>query len=519
MRIVTAEEMRFLDDRTIREIGIPGIVLMENAGRAVAEKAAELLGSVKNKRVYVFAGKGNNGGDGFVCARYLHNWGARVKIFLIEPLDRLQGDSRVNGEIALKLGIQMGLLTERREGKKLRYSLPFADLLIDGLLGTGISKPVEGLVAEMIQLINEAGKPTIAVDLPSGIDANTGQVLGEAVQATHTVTLALPKRGIVVYPGKEYAGQVTVADISIPIGTIEEQSKGVNLITEETVAEILPHRVADSYKGDYGRAFILAGSPGMTGAAYLCSQSCLITGTGLVTLGIPAELNGLMESKTTEVMTKPLPQSAEGLFSKACLPILGELLTGIDVLAIGPGLGRSDELTEIVWELIKQSPVPLILDADGLYALSEGIEILLEAKSPAILTPHLGELSRLTGLTVTELKKDPIGYCQKIAQDLGVYLVMKGSVTMIGNPEGQVWVNTTGNSGMATGGTGDVLTGVIAGLLAQGLEPGQACIAGVYLHGLAGDLAAQEKGAVPLIAGDIIHSLPSAWRKLMCLED
>jgi len=384
--------------------------------------------------------------------------------------------------------------------------------LIDGLLGTGASRPVEGLLADTIKMINNAEKTVLAIDLPSGIHADTGQVLGDAVKAAYTVTFALPKRGLVVYPGKDYVGRLSVADISIPIEKLNQEIK-VKLLTQQEVGEMLPKRTADSYKGDYGKAFILAGSPGMTGAAYLTSQACLTAGAGLVTLGLSKSLNPIMEVKTNEVMTKPLPETEEGLLSKSCLPILEEELKDLDVLAVGPGLGRSDELTEIVWELVKISPVPLILDADGLFALSEGIEILLEAQSPIILTPHLGELSRLSGLKVEELKSDPIGHCQNLARDWGVYLIMKGAATLVASPEGEVYVNSTGNPGMATGGSGDVLTGIIAGLVAQGLKPFQACAAGVFLHGLAGDLAAKERGFAGLTAGDLIRFLPAAWEK------
>ncbi len=514
MRIVTAGEMKALDMATIKDYRISGLVLMENAGRQVVEVIKGVLGDVRGKVVTIFIGKGNNGGDGLVAARHLLNIGTEVKVLSLFNADEIGGDAGMNLEIWRKMEQKIYYLHQGDAINIVKLVLMNTELIVDAIYGTGFRGKISEKTGRVIEVLNDSGKPIVAVDIPSGLEADTGRVNGPCIRADHTVTFGLPKLGLFLEPGADYAGQLTVADISIPSILVERTAPRRYLITSELVREWLPSRPSSAHKGSFGRVLIVAGSRGMTGAACLAGEGALRAGAGLVTVAVPETLHDIMESKLTEVMTVPLPDTGKGTLSKGARQRILSLLKGMDVLAIGPGLSQVQEVVTLIRELLPSVGVPCLLDADALNALSGAGDILSKAQAPVVITPHPGEMARLLGLTVKEIQDDRLGAARKASTTWNVVSLLKGARTVVASPDGAVYINPTGNPGMATGGSGDVLTGVIAGLLAQGLEPEPAAAAGAYIHGLAGDLAAREKGMTGMIAGDILAALPSAYKKL-----
>jgi len=506
LKVVTAEEMRNIDRRTIEEIGIPGIVLMENAGAKTASLIQEVLGGVEGKNILVFCGRGNNGGDGMVVARHLINSGANVRIFLTARKEDLRGDPLTNLRILENMGIEIKPISSLEEIDP----FPQTHLIIDALLGTGIKGLVRGFVAEVIDFINRYGAPVLSVDLPSGLNSDTGSYEGTCVKANYTVTMALLKRGLLIPPGRDLAGEVTVADISMPQRAVDEEEVKAFLVEENDVRRMLPRRPSETHKNQCGKVFLLAGSVGMTGAATLASMAVLRSGAGVAILGIPQSLNPILEEKLTEVMTRPLPETEMQTLSLRSWEEVQELIDWAHVLAMGPGLSTQEETKGLVLKIIESLNKPAVIDADGLNALAGRAETLRKLKTDVVLTPHFGELSRLAGIPIEEISKNRIEVTKHWASQLGVILVLKGSPTVIGDPNGNIYINPTGNAGMATAGAGDVLTGTIAGLMAQGASPLDAAIAGVYLHGLAGDLAREDLGEKGLVAGDLVDYLPEA---------
>jgi len=509
MKAAKASEMREIDSQAINDYGIVGMALMESAGAEVARKVEQVLGDLRNKKVCIFAGKGNNGGDGFVIARRLENKGLKVKVFLLGVKESVAGDARLELDVLLKTDCDIIELTGGRDWDKAKIAAAWADCLVDALLGTGFHGQIEGQMAEVIKIINTADKPTVAVDIPSGIDSDTGQVRGMAVRASHTVTFALPKPGLLFQPGASYAGEMVVADIGIPGKLLCGDVIRQNMVTADYVRRILPRRQPGAHKGSCGRVLVIAGSQGLTGAAALTSSAAVRAGAGLVTLGVAASLNPIMETKVTEVMTKVLPETAWGTLGLDAAPYILKLAAECDVLAIGPGLGREEETAEAVRETVKNACCPLVLDADGINALAGHTAILQQSKALVILTPHPGELSRLTGLTVEAINSDRLTAAREAAESWGSIVVLKGPGTVVAFPDGEVYINTSGNAGMATGGTGDVLTGIIAAFIAQGLSSHEAAVAGVYIHGIAGDVAAR-RGQIGMSAGDLLQAIPAA---------
>lgn len=510
MKVVTAAEMRAMDARAIEDYKIPGIVLMENAGAGVARQTDACLGGVDGKGCCIFAGKGNNGGDGFVAARHLYNRGARVKIFIVGAgKEEITGDAKTNLTITEEMGIEIICMQSERDWDKAEVALKFCDCLIDALLGTGFYGELKPEFVRAIQLINHSHKSVISIDIPSGVEADTGQVRTIAVRAVHTVTLGLYKPGLLLYPGAEYAGSVSVADIGMPLELLTDSSIKQNILSSRYIRDLLPRRPGNAHKGIAGRVLVIAGSRGMTGAAALTSLAALRTGAGLVTLGISECLHDIMEVKLTEVMTKPLPGHSDGYLDGSSVDMVMELAARTNVLAIGPGLGIQASTAEAAREIIRQAEAPLVIDADALNALAGCTDILMQSQALAVLTPHPGEMARLTGLTNAQVNSDRIQVARQAAAEWGCILVLKGAPTVVAFPDGEIFINTTGNSGMATGGTGDILTGVIASLIAQGLSSHDAAVAGVYLHGYAGDLAAGS-GKTGLIASDLLGALPAA---------
>ncbi|MGI6091914.1 MAG: NAD(P)H-hydrate dehydratase [Veillonellaceae bacterium] len=509
MKTATAAEMRKIDQIAIETFGIPGAVLMENAGAETARQIAAALGAVDNKMICIFAGKGNNGGDGFVAARHLYNQGAKIKVCLLGTKEVVTGDARLNLDIIIRMGINVIELSDNRDWEKAKIAATFADCLVDALLGTGFTGEVTGEMARVVDIINKSGKLIIAIDIPTGVDADTGQIRGTAVKADYTVALGLAKPGLLIYPGAQYVGKLSVADIGIPFKLLVDDSIKQNIVTTGSIKAIVGSREPDAHKGTTGKAIVIAGSQGMTGAAALTATAVVRAGAGLVTLGIAESLHDIMEVKLTEVMTRPLPESVGGIIGRKALPHIEEMAAKSNVLAIGPGLGRNDETMAVVREIIKSAECPLVIDADALNALVGYTDLLNHTKALPVVTPHPGEMARLMGLTVKDVSKDRVGIARQAAGLWGAIVVLKGARTIVAYPDGEVYINTTGNPGMATGGTGDVLTGVIAGLIAQGLTTHAAAVAGVHIHGLAGDIAAAG-GTIGLIASDVVAAMPAA---------
>lgn len=509
MKVVTAQEMRQIDQQTIEQIGIPGAVLMEHAGSAVVRVLREYFPECQ--RVGIVVGKGNNGGDGLVVARQLAHAGQPIQIFLVSPSESFAGDALTNLQIAQNLALPITPVLSDGELKGLKSQLASSDLIVDSIFGTGLRGGVHGFVGDVIACINRSGKPVIAIDLPSGLSADTGIAEGACIQASHTVTMGLPKRGNLIHPGAALTGKLDVADIGFPSSVIDARKIQINWTRPSDAARILPPRPTHSHKGTYGRVFVAAGSLGMTGAAALTSAGALRAGAGLVTLGTPKSLNSILEIKLTEVMTLPLPETAEGSLALEATEDIIEAIKGTkSVLAIGPGLSQHPETVSLVHSVIRESDTPTVIDADGINALARSKDILSSLSPQTVLTPHPGEMARLLGGTIKALERDRIGLAQRFSQDHNVTLVLKGAPTVVAREDGEVWINSTGNAGMATGGMGDVLTGLIAGLMAQKISAFDAAVLGVYLHGLAADLVAEEIGLHGLMAGDVLNNVPKA---------
>jgi ADP-dependent NAD(P)H-hydrate dehydratase / NAD(P)H-hydrate epimerase len=514
MKLATPEQMKAIDASAITEYGIPGIVLMENAASAVATEALSMLGGRKDAVVLLIAGSGNNGGDAFAAARRLHGRGVLTRVYLLGKKAAVAGDARINLDILEKTGIRVIEVSDAAVPESLRADMEKAQLIIDGIFGTGLSRDVDGLAGKVIELVNMSGKPVLSIDIPSGIDGRNGFVRGSCIHAAATVTFCLPKTGLVLHPGCEHTGRLVTADISIPACAVESRNITTELIDPACISKIMPARNANSNKGDFGRVLLVTGSTGMTGSGCLASMAALRSGAGLVYTGVPKSLAPIYSSALTEPIILPLEDNGSGILSVECAEqILGQMKR-MSVAAIGPGLTASNGISEIVRRIIRGSTIPLVLDADALNVIGGNTDILKGLGIQVVLTPHPGEMARLTGLSIQDIQADRIGTAKTFAADHGVIVVLKGSRTIIALPNGQVYVNSTGNAGMATAGAGDTLTGIIAGLLAQGVDAGDAAAAGVFLHGLAGDAAADRLGMHGMVAGDIIDSLPQAIKSV-----
>ena len=515
MKVVTAETMQRLDRRTIEEAGIPGMVLMENAGRGAAGEILRSYPRIRGGRVAVVAGRGNNGGDGFVIARYLLNHGVGVKVFVLTSPGALQGDARANFAILLQMKAAVSEITDRDVWKANLPHLAGCVLIVDALLGTGLKSEVTGLMGEVINDLNGSGVPIVSVDLPSGLHADTGAVLGTCAKADLTITLALPKRGLFIYPGADYAGRVKIVDISIPPFLIEEEGIRDQLLTFDGLCLALRPRSPVAHKGDCGHVLVVAGSRGKTGAAALACRGAARVGAGLVTLAVPESLHSIMEMKLTEVMTEPLCEEEAGFLGIGSLDRILELMAGKQVLALGPGLSTHDGTVRLIRALVEQSTVPLVIDADGINALCGNLAVLRGVKVPVVLTPHPGEMARLVGSDAREVQRNRLTIARDCARQYGCYVVLKGARSLIADPGGGIAINLTGNAGMASGGMGDVLTGMIAGFMAQGYECAASAQLGVFCHGLAGDLVSCEKGSLGISAGDVLRVVPRVLNALL----
>jgi len=514
MKVATAELMRKLDQKAISEFGIPGMVLMENAARGVVNTLFRSFPDLLTSRVGILVGRGNNGGDGLAVARYLVNRGVPCRIFLFTAQEELKGDAAANLEILKRMGIAIQEVLNLREWEEQKPLVGSADLLLDGIFGTGLKGNVEGFFREIIESVNFLKKPVVAIDIPSGLDADSGQVLGSCIQARITVTFGLAKRGLFVQPGAQAAGRVVIVDISLPGPAVEGEKIQDHLLEGVDLLPFLLPRKPDAHKGHFGHLFVLAGSPGKTGAAALVSQAALRVGTGLITLGIPESLNSILEEKLTEVMTEPLPETHEKTLASSAQQKILELCSRKTTLAMGPGLSLNGETTRLVQQLVRKCPLPAVIDADALTALAGKTEILRKSEKELILTPHPGEMARLSGSSVEEVQKNRIEVARSFAEEYGVILILKGNRSLVAGAGGEVFINPTGNPGMASGGMGDVLTGMIAGFRAQGFSALEAAKLGVYLHGLTGDYAAFRKGGRGITAMDLVELAPTVLNAL-----
>lgn len=510
MKVVTSQQMREIDRKAIEENNLFGLILMENAGLRIFQNLKKIYADLRLKKVIIFAGSGNNGGDGFVVARHLYNYGVKVKVFLLAPFNKIKGEAGENLNIIDKMGVEL-IETETTKFEEIQEAVQNYDLIIDAILGTGLQGRVTGLKAKIIDLVNVAGKEVVAIDVPSGLDADTGKLEGPCIKATHTITLALPKIGLLLFPGASYAGKVTVEDIGIPSCLLKNNKIKTNMVTREIVKSLLPFRATYSHKGSFGKVLILAGSVGMTGAAYLASEAAMRSGAGIVVLGIPRSLNPIMEVKLTEVMTLPLAETEKQSLGEDVEETILKLMKDFSVLGMGPGISLELETQRLVRKIIEKSNIPLVVDADAIYAISKDTNILKKIKVPMVITPHPGEMAKLVNKDTDYILNNQLDITREIAQEFGIVVVLKGARTIIANKEGEAYINVGDNSGMATGGSGDVLTGIICSLIAQGANNFSAAIAGVYIHSLAGDLARDIKGERGMIAGDILSQVPQAF--------
>ncbi|MEW6080152.1 MAG: NAD(P)H-hydrate dehydratase [Thermodesulfobacteriota bacterium] len=514
MLLVSAEEMREMDRQTIDSYGLPGRVLMEVAGRGAVRWLLECFPEVLEMKIAVLAGRGNNGGDGFVMARHLHHLGGRVTVFLLTEADRISGDAAANLALARASEVPVIGLPDEAAFAAHRSALAHQELFIDAILGTGLQSEVKGFFKTVIDYLNGSGKPVFAVDIPSGLNADTGHPCGVCVRADATATFGFAKTGLVLYPGADFAGDLSVVDIGIPPFIADRVAPDKRLLTENMVSGYVMPRPSDTHKGITGHLLAAAGSCGKTGAAKMTALSALRAGAGLVTLAVPAGVHAMTAAGLTEVMTLPAGKPDCQFFDQSCLDLIMTALEGKFCLALGPGIGTDPATADMVRELVRTAHCPQVIDADGLNCLAGHLDILKARSGRIVLTPHPGEMARLTGLTAREVQRDRITCARSLAEQFGVYVVLKGAGTVIAHPDGKIYINRTGNPGMAAGGMGDVLTGLIAGFICQGYDIGQAAHLGVYLHGAAADRLAEKRGP-GYLASEVMAEIPEAMAALM----
>lgn len=514
MRVLTAAQMREAERHTIDQVGIPSLVLMESAGREVVSAIEAVFEDRLDGRTAVLCGKGNNGGDGFVVARTLLQRGIETSVFVIGPVAAVQGDAKINLDILGRLGVAVVEVPDERTWRLHSSDITGCSLIVDAIVGTGLKTALTGLIRTVVDDINASGLPIASVDLPSGMSADTPDLIGDCVHAALTVTLATPKLPLVLPPGEGYAGEVVVADIGIPEETVEAlEGPRIELITPEDLQGLRRPRALDAHKGDFGRITIVAGSIGKTGAAHLAAMGALRSGAGLVTVATPRSCLPILAATDPTMMTMELPEEPGGTLVAAGLDSI--LALDHDVIACGPGLGRTAQVGQFVRGLLERASAPLVLDADALTVLADDPGVLRGREDRVvIITPHAGEMGRLIGWTAADVQANRLAVATDFSTSHGVYTVLKGHRTIIATPSGDVFINPTGNPGMATGGTGDVLTGMIAAWLAQLLDADAACRLAVFLHGAAGDLAETARGQEALIATDVLDHVGDALEGL-----
>jgi hydroxyethylthiazole kinase-like uncharacterized protein yjeF len=518
LKTVTPKQMQMIDKMTIEEMGIPGIILMENAAFRVVEQIEKMLGCLKKRKILIVAGKGNNGGDAFAVARQLAAKEAETYIYTIADRASIHGDAAINLNILYNSGFKIFKINDsesRQNYERLKSDLGICDMVVDGLFGTGFRGEIEGVVGEIVAAINSSVKPVLSIDIPSGVDGNNGHVSRLHIKASVTVTFALPKLGLILHPGCDCTGELVVADIGIPKKVIDKMSINTYLIDERMVAGLIPSRENNSNKGDFGRILVITGSEGMTGAGCLAGRAALRAGAGLVYLAVPSSLSHIYDCMLMETITCPIEDHGKGYISLDSTERISELMEGKTVIVAGPGLSVNEDTVKIAEYIINKTKVPLILDADALNCIARDISVLKKLKAAAVMTPHPGEMARLTGMSIQDIQRNRVEIAVEYARQWNVTIVLKGYRTVVASPDGQVYINSTGNPGMSTAGTGDVLAGIIAALAGQGLSLTDAAVAGVYLHGVAGDRAAALKGEPGMIASDVIDELPAAFHTIL----
>jgi len=502
MKVTTVQEMRNLDRTAIEAYGIPDQILMENAGQAAYFVLLTRFG-LRGRTFLVFCGGGNNGGDGFVVARKILSSGGRAKIFVLGDRQAYGGAARMNLEILERSG---AAIVDLESAEAARSDLVHCDGVIDAVFGTGLTRDVEGRYADLVRAINRSGRPVLSLDIPSGVHGDTGRIMGVAVRADATVTFGLPKLGNLLYPGAELCGDLFVTHISFPPVMIE--AAGIQVEINETAP--LPPRDPQGHKGSFGDVLFVAGAASYYGAPYFSALSFLRAGGGYARLATPAAMTPFIAAKGSEIVFVPQRETAEGSIALSNLDALLDLGSRADMVVVGPGLSLAEETGELARCLARDLPQPLLLDGDGISALASHPDILRARRGETVLTPHPGEMSRITGIPVPDLLLDPVRILRETSADLGVVIVLKGAHSLVGFPDGRVFINLSGNSGMATAGSGDVLTGTIAAMNGLGLPVPEAVLKGVFIHGLAGDLASEDLGPDGMTAQDILDALPLA---------
>ena len=513
MIVVTAEQMREMDRLTIQKYGTPSLTLMERAGEGIVKAILDRFAEPAKRGVLILAGKGNNGGDGFVVARLLRQQRIACEVALLASREDISADAAHNLKAFLKTEGKL-LEIDSNHSALLHESFAGKGLLVDAILGTGTKNVIRGIYADAIRAMNGSGLSIVAVDIPSGLDADKGIPLGVCVRAAMTVALGFPKIGEIIHPGVGYVGDLVVADIGIERRALSEVGARTEVLTREEIRSLVPIREPDSHKGTYGHVVVMAGSRGKTGAAILASRACMRAGAGLTTLAAPQSLNNIFAGACIEVMTEPLRDSSSEEIQALSDQEWRRLLERKSVMLFGPGIGVTDSTRNNLRWLLRHLDVPWVIDADGLNNLVLDMDRLRNARTAPILTPHPGEMARLLGTDTVTVNQDRIGVARTFATEQRCHLVLKGARTVLATPDGKVFINPTGNPGMASGGMGDVLAGILAALLGQRLSAEDAMKLGVYLHGFAGDRIAAERGQVGMIASDIIEELPSAMRSL-----
>jgi NAD(P)H-hydrate epimerase len=514
MKVLTSRQMKEIDRKTIAEIGIPGIALMENAGIRIVETLKRRFPAPRAERVVIVAGKGNNGGDGLVVARHLFNQGVRPVVLLLASKGDVRGDAAVNLNAALNMGIPVTEIMSPEDWGRNKKALSRATVIVDAMFGTGLVKPLDGLYAQVVGEINASKAFKISVDIPSGLSSDTHRIIGPCVRADLTVTLAAPKIAHVLPPAEEYIGELVVAPIGIPPSLFDDSGLKLEMVERQDLEPFLKKRKKDTHKGTFGHVLIVSGSLGKTGAAALAGRAALKMGAGLVTVATPASCLPMVARSMPELMTEPLAETPEKTIAAEALPRVLELLKDKDALLLGPGISTNPSTSEFVMALLPRVRIPMVLDADALNIIAANPGVLGSLKTPAVLTPHPGEFARLLGLTNREVLANRLELAPAFARRYRVYVVLKGHRSLTACPDGRVFINPTGNPGMATGGSGDVLGGMIAAQIAQEKDVRGAVVSAVYVHGLSGDMGAAELGERALTAGDIIRFLPKALKAM-----
>jgi ADP-dependent NAD(P)H-hydrate dehydratase / NAD(P)H-hydrate epimerase len=506
MKVSNVSQMRSLDTRAIEEFGIKEELLMENAGDAVYVVLSEEIG-IAGKRFVVLCGGGNNGGDGFVVARKIHSVGGAVKVFLLGNPKSYRGAAKLNLGIITRLPIEVRRIDS---AESVRQDLNHCDAIVDAIFGTGLARNVEGLYREVIDMVNNSGKTVVSADIPSGVQGDTGKVMGTAVKADYTITFGLPKIGNMLYPGYGLCGKLYVTHISFPPSMVDTDDLKVRVNRPLHI----PPRNPEGHKGAFGDMLFVAGASGYLGAPYFAALSFMKAGGGYARLAAPASITPFIANAGPEIVFVPQQETASGSIGMENLDALLAVAEKVDMVVLGPGLSLDQETQQLTRELVRRVEKPLLLDGDGITALCPDLDIIKGRRSQTILTPHLGEMSRITNRPVPDIDADKIAILQQAAKDLNAAVVLKGPHSLIGYPDGKVWINLTGNPGMATAGAGDVLTGAIAAMFGLGLCPEEAVRTGVFVHGFSGDLAAETKGEDGITAQDILDFLPLATRKM-----